>query len=125
MDINSVNIIGRLTRDIELKSTSGGLTIGKASIAINRRVKRGGEWTEEANFFDVVMFGKTAENIAKYAGKGKQIGISGELEQQRWEKDGQQRSKIVIIANSVQLLGGKSDGGAKTGGFSDDDIPFG
>ena len=123
MDINSVNIIGRLTRDIELKSTSGGLTIGKASVAINRRVKRDGEWTEEGNFFDVVMFGKTAENIAKYAGKGKQIGISGELEQQRWEKDGQQRSKIVIIANSVQLLGGKSQ--QDTGGFNDDDIPFG
>jgi len=124
MDINSVNIIGRLTRDIELKSTSGGLTIGKASIAINRRVKRDGEWTEEGNFFDVVMFGKTAENIAKYAGKGKQIGITGELEQQRWEKDGQQRSKIVIIANSVQLLGGKSDGGGNAGGFNDDNVPF-
>ena len=124
MDINSVNIIGRLTRDIELKSTAGGTTVGKASIAINRRVKRGGEWTEEGNFFDVVMFGKTAENIAKYAGKGKQIGISGELEQQRWEKDGQQRSKIVIIANSVQLLGGKSDGGGNAGGFNDDNIPF-
>ena len=125
MDINSVNIIGRLTRDIELKSTAGGTTVGKASIAINRRVKRSGEWTEEGNFFDVVMFGKTAENIAKYAGKGKQIGISGELEQQRWEKDGQQRSKIVIIANSVQLLGVKSDGGGNSGGFNDDDIPFG
>ena len=123
MDINSVTIIGRLTRDIELKSTSGGLTIGKASIAINRRVKRGGEWVEEGNFFDVVMFGKTAENIAKYAGKGKQIGITGELEQQRWEQDGQQRSKIVIIANTVQLLGGKSEGEAKSGGFNDD-IPF-
>ena len=124
MDINSVTIIGRLTRDIELKSTAGGTTVGKASIAINRRVKRGGEWTDEPSFFDVVMFGKTAENIAKYAGKGKQIGISGELEQQRWEKDGQNRSKIVIIANSVQLLGGKSDGGGNSGGFDDDNVPF-
>jgi single-strand DNA-binding protein len=105
-DLNHVSIIGRLTRDAELKTTSGGLAIGKFAIAVNRRKKQGDSWADEASFFEVALFGKSAEALAKYLVKGKQVGIEGSLVQDRWEQDGQARARVGIIADSVQLLGG-------------------
>jgi single-strand DNA-binding protein len=105
-DVNHVIIIGRLTRDCELKTTSGGMAIANLAIAVNRRVKKGEQWTEEVSFFESVLFGKTAEGLKPYLLKGKQIAVEGELKQERWEKDGQSRSKVVINASNVQLLGG-------------------
>jgi single-strand DNA-binding protein len=110
-DLNHVAIIGRLTRDMESKMTSGGMTIGRFSIAVNRKKKQGDQWVEEVSFFDCVIFGKTAESLASYLVKGKQVAVEGELHQNRWEQDGQARSKIEINASNVQLLGG---GDAKT-----------
>lgn len=105
-DLNHVTLIGRLTRDAETKYTGGGMAIASMSIAVNRRVKKGDQWTEEASFFDVALFGKTAEALNKYLTKGKQIAVEGELKQDRWTTaDGQNRSKVVINANSIQLLG--------------------
>lgn len=138
-DINTVNIIGRMTRDIgerDFAYTSGGTARLNLSIAVNRREKRGGEWADKASFFDITVWGKTAESIRPYLGKGKQIAVSGYLDQQRWEKDGQKYSKVVIIANAVQLLGGNENGqqGApqQAGAYSDagsgddfpEDLPF-
>jgi single-strand DNA-binding protein len=109
-DLNQVTLIGRLTRDSELKYTAGGVAVCKFSIAVNRSRKVNDRWEDEANFFDVVLFGKQGEVLNQYLLKGKQVGIDGELRQERWEKDGQNRSRVEIAANSVQLLGGK-DGG--------------
>ena len=109
-DVNQVVIVGRLTRDAELKYTSNGFAIGSFSIAVNRRRKNGEQWVEEGNFFDINLFGKPAETLNQYLVKGKQVAIQGELRQDRWEQDGQPRSKIVIVANNVQLLGGNSGG---------------
>jgi len=106
MDLNRVVLIGRLTRDAELRQN--GTTVSSFSIAVNRKKKQGDEWVDDVNFFDVCLFGKQAESLQKYLTKGKQIAIDGELKQDRWEKDGQNRSKVVVIANSVQLLGGGS-----------------
>ena len=105
-DVNHVIIIGRLTKDILLKYTSGGMAIGSFSIAVNRRTKKGEQWVEEASFFDVSLFGKSAEGLAQYLTKGKQVAVEGELRQDRWEQDGQPRSKVTIAASNVQLLGG-------------------
>ncbi len=105
-DVNKVVVIGRLTRDLELKFTSGGMAIGNVSIAVNRRTKNGEQWVEEASFFDVSLFGKTAEGLKPYLTKGKQIAVEGELRQDRWQQDGQNRSKVYISASNVQLLGG-------------------
>jgi single-strand DNA-binding protein len=116
-DLNHVIIIGRLTRDCELKTTSGGMAIANLSLAVNRRVKKGEQWTEEVSFFESVLFGKTAEGLKPYLLKGKQIAVEGELKQERWEKDGQSRSKVVINASNVQLLGG-NDKPAQQGGQS-------
>ena len=105
-DLNHVILIGRLTRDSELKYTSGGLAIAKFSIACNSRAKKGDQWIDEASFLDVSVFGKSAESLNQYLVKGKQIAVQGRLKQERWESDGQNRSKIVINADNVQLLGG-------------------
>ena len=141
-DLNHVIEIGRLTRDISERDfgyTTGGTASLNLSIAVNRSVKSNGQWTGKANFFDVTVWGKTAENIKPYLHKGKQIAIDGYLDQQRWEKDGQKYSKVVIIADSVQLLGGNENcqqsapqaqqpaGDYQSAGSGDDfpeDIPF-
>jgi len=113
-DINHVMLLGRLTRDAELKYTSAGMAVCKFSVAVNRRKKEGDQWVEEAHFFDIVLWGRSGEAINQYLVKGKQVAIEGELRQNRWEQDGQARSKVEIMANNVQLLGGSS--GSATGG---------
>ncbi len=105
-DINSVTLVGRLTRDAELKYTGGGTAVCKMSIAVNRSRKSGDQWQEEAHFFDIVVWGRQGEAIHQYLTKGKQIAVQGELRQNRWEQNGQQRSKVEINAQNVQLLGG-------------------
>ena len=105
-DLNHVSLIGRLTRDAELKYTAGGQAVCKFSIAVNRRKKSGDQWEDEANFFDIVLWGKQGESLQSYLVKGKMIGVDGELRQDRWQQDGQNRSKVEIIANYIQLLGG-------------------
>ena len=105
-DVNHVVLIGRCVRDAALTYTSGGMAICKFAIAVNARVKQGDSWADEASFFDVTVFGKTAESINRYLVKGKQVAIEGRLKQDRWEKDGQNHSRVVINADNVQLLGG-------------------
>ncbi len=138
-NINHVVLVGRLTRDAELKYISTGTAVSKFSLAINRRRKVDDQWTDEANFFDVVVWGKTAEALTPYLLKGKQIGIQGELRQNRWEQDGQPRSRVEINAFNIQLLGSRTDSASpkaplsegqpgSTGELPDsdfeDDIPF-
>jgi len=115
-DVNHVVLIGRLTRDAELKYTSGGQAVCKFSIAVNRRKKNGDQWEDEANFFDIVLWGKQGESLQSYLVKGKMIGVDGELRQDRWQQDGQNRSKVEIIANYIQLLGGGGGGSGGGGG---------
>ena len=141
-DLNHVIEIGRLTRDISERDfgyTTGGTARLNLSIAVNRSVKKNGAWTDSVSFFDVTVWGKTAENIKAYLHKGKQIAVDGYLDQQRWEKDGIKYSKVVIIADRVQLLVGNENwqqsapqaqqpaGEYQSAGSGDDfpeDIPF-
>ena len=113
-DINHVVLVGRLTRDAELKYTTSGQAVCKFSIAVNRRRKNGDQWEDEANFFDVVLWGRQGESLNQYLLKGKPVGVDGELRQDRWQQDGQNRSKVEIVANNIQLLGG--GGGQGSGG---------
>ena len=107
-DLNHVVLLGRLTRDAELKYTANGQAVCKFSIAVNRRRRNGDQWEDEANFFDIVVWGRQGESLAQYLTKGKMVGVDGELRQDRWQQDGQNRSKVEIIANNLQLLGGGS-----------------
>mgnify|MGYP002515362776 FL=1 len=122
-DLNHVVLVGRLTKDLGADERSfgyvgNGQARATVSIAVNRSRKSGEQWIEEANFFDVTIWGKTAENLKPYLTKGKQIAVDGYLKQDRWEKDGQKFSKVSIVATNVQLLGGRADGGQTTGGAS-------
>ncbi|MFW5777288.1 MAG: single-stranded DNA-binding protein [Spirochaetota bacterium] len=122
-DINSVVLIGRLTRDAELRYSNSGTAICKFSIANNYSRKTGDTWGEETNFFDAVLMGRRAEALQKYLVKGKQIGIKGELRQDRWEQDGQRRSRVEIWVNDVNLLGGGQGGGGGGGGDTNRGAP--
>ena len=104
-DINNLTLIGRITQDSAIAYTAGGTARLNLSLAVNRSVKQGDKWQDKVSFFDITLWGKTAENIGKFATKGKQLAVTGYLDQQRWEKDGKNYSKIAIIAESVQLLG--------------------
>ncbi len=105
-DVNHVILIGRCTRDADLKYTSGGMAVCKFAIAVNRRRKQGEQWVDEASFFDIVLWGKSGESLNQYLVKGKQVAVEGELHQNRWQNEGKSMSKVEIMANSVQLLGG-------------------
>ncbi|MDR2757885.1 MAG: single-stranded DNA-binding protein [Spirochaetaceae bacterium] len=115
-DLNHVVLIGRLTRDAELKYTSGGQPVCKFSIAVNRRKKNGDQWVDEVSYFDIVLWGRQGESLNQYLVKGKMVGIEGELRQDRWEQDGQNRSKVEIVATNLQLLGGTLGGGNSSAG---------
>jgi len=107
MDINSCVVIGNLTRDSQLKYTASGAPVLEFSVAVNSKRKKGNQWDDYASFFDVVLYGKLGEAIANYTVKGQKVAVQGELRQDRWEKDGQNKSRILIIAKSVQLVGSK------------------
>ena len=94
-----------MVRDCELKYTQSGTAIGSFGIAANKKIKnQSGGYDDKAMFFDVTAFGKTAENINKYFGKGSRILISGELDFQQWEKDGQKRSKVGIVCHQFDFI---------------------
>jgi len=114
-DLNHVVLIGRLTRDAELKSIANGQSVCNFSIAVNRSRKNGDQWEDEPNFFDIVVWGRQGESLHQYLLKGKQVAVDGELRQDRWQQDGQNRSKVVVVASYLQLLGGNPGGGG--GGY--------
>lgn len=123
--MNQVAIIGRLVCDPLRVVTSSGTEITQFSIAVD-------DGKDVTSFYDCKAFGKTAELVAQYKRKGEQVGVSGRLKQERWEKDGQKRSAVRIIAERVTFIGAKAEtsdkpfaAAAADAGFkSDDDIPF-
>lgn len=105
MSLNSVVLIGRLTRDPELKYTPNGTAVCNMSIAVNRTFSK----EDEADFFDVTCWKKTAEATAQHMKKGRQIAVQGELRQDRWTTDdGKNRSKVKVNAQQVRFLGGNN-----------------
>ena len=108
---NRVILLGNLTRDIELRYTNSRMAVCQNAIAVNdRRKNASGEWIDETSFVDVTFFGRTAEIVSEYLGKGSPIFVEGRLKQDTWEKDGQKRSKLYVIVDRMQLLGGRSEG---------------
>jgi single-strand DNA-binding protein len=111
-DINNVNIIGRLTRDPELKQTNGGTAFVNFGIAVNKSYTSNGEKKEEVSYFDCIAWGKLAEIINQYCIKGKQVAILGALKQDRWETEsGEKRSKVGIVVENLQMIGSKQSEG--------------
>ncbi len=110
-DLNHIVLIGRLTKDAELRYTSSNLALCKLRLASNQRRKKENAWVDEPLYIDVTLWGKSAEAVHKYLLKGKQVAVEGQLREDRWEKDGQARSRMEINANNIQLLGGGGAGG--------------
>jgi len=146
-DINHVTIVGRLTRDPELRHLPSGNPVLQMGVAVNGRQKdAAGNWTDKPNFFDVKVFGNQGEMLANHLSKGRRIGVDGRLDWSSWEApDGTKRSKVEIVAFTVQFLDSRGEGGdlsgggggnqfvpagatsgadADFGGGQDDDIPF-
>ena len=112
--INSVIVIGNLTRDPELKATPSGTSVCSLRVAVNDRVKdpNTGEWGDKPNYFDVDVFGGQGERSAQYLAKGRQVAISGRLRWREWEsQDGQKRQAVSIVADTVQFIGPREGGG--------------
>ncbi|MBF0523435.1 MAG: single-stranded DNA-binding protein [Candidatus Omnitrophica bacterium] len=110
MTLNSVNIMGNLTRDPESKTTPSGKTICNLSIANNRVYTKNNEKVTEVSYFDIEVWGVMAANGAKYLSKGNGIIVEGRLKQDRWEKDGKTQSRVRIVASSVHFLPKKKPG---------------
>lgn len=109
-DTNNVLLIGRLTKDSEIRYMRNGTAVSNFSIAVNRRRKSGEQWIDEVSYFEINLFGKAAENLAQYLIKGKQVAVNGELRQDRWTNgEGKAKSKVYIVADSIQLLASPSD----------------
>lgn len=119
-DLNRVTIVGRLTRDPELRQTAGGTSVCSIRLAVTSRVNRGGEWGDQSNYFDVTVFGRQAETAETYLSKGRRIGVDGRLSWREWEaKDGTKRQNVEIIANDIFFLDSRGDGdGGGRGGDS-------
>ena len=108
MSLNSVNMMGNLTRDPELRYIPSGKSVCNLSIANNRVYTSNGQKVTEVSYFDVEVWGALAENCAKYLSKGRGIIVEGRLRQDRWEKDGKTQSRIKISANNIHFLPGKT-----------------
>lgn len=130
---NKVILVGNVTRDIELRSIGTGANVCDLGLAVNDRKKTAtGEWVDEATFIDVTLWNRTAEIAAEYLGKGSSVLIEGRLKLEQWEVDGQKRTKLKVIGDRMQMLGGKKDSVVQqtsriSGGFSQDshdEIPF-
>ena len=141
-DINRVTLVGRLTRDPELRALPSGTSVLNLGLAVNGRQKdSSGNWIDKPNFFDVKVFGAQADMLANHLAKGRRIGVDGRLDWSSWEaQDGGKRSKVEVVAQSVQFLDSRGDDGSGGGNQfvpagasagsdadfqgSDDDIPF-
>ena len=114
---SKVIIVGNITRDPELRSTASGTQVCGFSVAVNRNYRdSSGEQKENVSFFDCSAWGKSGELIAQYAKKGSGILVSGRLEQRSWEdKEGQKRSRVEIVVEDFNFIGGVNggDGGSK------------
>jgi single-strand DNA-binding protein len=150
-NINVVVVTGNLTKDPELRSLPSGTSVCEMRVAVNSsRKDESGNWVDKPNYFDVTVWGAQGENCATYLSKGRPVAIKGRLDWREWEaQDGSKRQAVRIVADSVQFLGSRGDGGgggngaaiqaqsdvpADTSDFqssepaavgtSDDDIPF-
>ena len=142
MSINRVIVSGNLTRDSELRHTAGGMPVLGFGMAVNDRRKnqQTGEWEDYPNFVDVTVFGARAEGLAQYLRKGGKVAVEGKLRWSQWERDGQKRTKLEVVADEVEFLSradGRSGQDAPQGGSApqaapqqpqasvyDEDIPF-
>lgn len=105
MSINSVNISGHLTGNIDLRATAGGNSVLSFCVVVSdRRRDKNGEWTDNPNYINCAVFGTRADSLSKIFEKGMKVAISGHLRQESWEKDGQKRTSVSVVAEQVDIM---------------------
>lgn len=126
MSINRVNISGNLTRDPELRATTGGTQVLSFGMAVNDRRKnqQTGEWEDYPNFVDCTMFGSRAEKVSRYLTKGCKVAVEGRLRYSQWERDGQKRSKLQVIVEEIEFMSRQQAAEPAPSDAYDEDIPF-
>lgn len=107
--MNLVVLLGNLTRDPELRHTNNNTAVVSFGMANNRRYKAGDDMKEETTFVEVECWGRQAELVNEYCKKGKQVLVNGRLKLDQWEKDGEKRSKLMVVANNITFLGGNGN----------------
>ena len=106
-NFNKVILLGNLTRDIELRHTQSGMALAKFGLAVNRKWSQNGEQKESTCFVDLTAWGRQAEVLAQYVGKGSQLFVEGRLEYSTWEsQEGGKRSKLEVVVENFQFVGG-------------------
>ncbi len=112
-DLNRVTLVGRLTRDPELRHTGGGDPICSIRLAVSSRSRdESGNWGDKSNYFDVTVFGRQAQTAADYLTKGRRIGVDGRLSWREWQaQDGTKRQAVEVIANDLFFLDSRGEGG--------------
>ena len=109
--LNKVFLLGRLTRDPDLRGTRSGASVCTLGLATSRKFTANGQEKEETCFVDITVFGKVAENCKQYLAKGSQVMIEGRLTLDQWEdrNSGEKRQRLTVTAEAVQFIGGKRD----------------
>ncbi len=115
--VNKVILLGNLGRDAELSHTPSGQSLSKVSLATGRKWqdKNSGEWQEETEWHNLVIWGKQAESLTPYLTKGQKIYVEGRIKSRTWEKDGVKHYATDIVVETIVLAGGKGDGGGGGG----------
>lgn len=118
MTVNKVILVGNLGRDPEVRTTQGGMTIASLNIATTERRKdKDGAWSDHTEWHKVSVFGRTADNAAKFLKKGRQVYVEGRLQTRKWQdKDGADRYTTEVVADTVHFLGSKEGGGGRDEG---------
>ena len=122
--MNTVLLLGNLTRDPELRYAPNGTAVARLALAVNHRYRQGDTDKEETMFIDVIAFGKQGESASTYLSKGRPVLIEGRLKWQTWEKEGQKHTKHEVVADRIQFLGGTRPEGSDAPDDMDSDIPF-
>jgi single-strand DNA-binding protein len=117
---NKVILVGNLTRDPEVKYTTGGTAVTEVGLAVNRTWfdKNSNERKEDTTFVDITLWGRQAEVAGEYLSKGRSVLIEGRLQLDTWEdrETGKKRSKLKVVGENMQMLGGRGEGGGRHGG---------
>ncbi len=111
MSVNKVILVGNLGADPETRTTGGGTTVANLRLATTERIKKDDQWQDHTEWHRVVCFGRTAENVARYLKKGRQVYIEGRIRTNKWtDKEGHERYTTEVIADQVHFLGGGAGG---------------
>ena len=123
-DMNTVALVGRLTRDPEIRHTASGTAIANMRLAFTTRQRdSAGNWVDKSNYIDVVAFGSMGENAGKYLGKGRRVGVDGRLSWREWHaQDGTNRKNIEVVAENLHYLDSNPNANGNGSSSSADDL---